>query len=75
MYEFPYSFLRLFRGVTKDILKERIYVSQLYTPKLPSYTEIGYGVGNFIGNAGVFASFHRGQYKSIGVKFAFELGK
>jgi hypothetical protein len=75
MYEFPYTFLRLFRGVTKDILKERIYISQLYTPALYSYTEIGYGVGNFIGNAGVFVSFHREQYRAVGVKFAFELGK
>jgi hypothetical protein len=75
MYEFPSSFLRLFRGVTKDIIKERIYISQLYTPALPSYTELGYGVGNFIGNAGLFISLHRGKYDSIGVKFAFELGK
>jgi len=75
MYEFPSTFLRWFRGVSKDILKERFYVSQLYTPALPSYTEIGYGVGNFIGNAGVFVSFKRWEYKSIGVKFAFELGK
>jgi hypothetical protein len=75
MYEFPCTFLRLFRGVTKDILKERIYLSQLYTPARPCYTELGYGIGNFIGNAGVFAAFYRGKYESIGVKFAFELGK
>jgi hypothetical protein len=75
MYEFPSSFLRLFHRVTKDIIKERIYVSQLYTPALPSYTELGYGIGNFIGNAGVFVSLHKGQYESVGVKFAFELGK
>jgi hypothetical protein len=75
MYEFPSSFLRLFHRVTKDIIKERIYVSQLYTPALPSYTELGYGVGNFIGNAGIFVAFNKGIYKSVGVKFAFELGK
>lgn len=75
MYEFPYTVFRLFRGITKDLLKERIYISQLYTPTLPSYTELGYGIGNFIGNAGVFVSFHRGEYKSIGAKFTFDLGK
>ena len=75
MYEFPSTVLRWFRGVTKDILKERLYFSQLYTPALPSYTEVGYGVGNFIGNAGVFVSFRQLEYESIGVKFAFELGK
>lgn len=73
MYESPFVILRLFRGITKDILKERIYVSQLYIPKLPCYTEVGYGVGNFFVNAGVFVSFNRGRYESVGTKFAFEL--
>ncbi|GHT09809.1 hypothetical protein FACS189432_07980 [Bacteroidia bacterium] len=75
MYEFPCTFLRLFRGVAKDILKERIYLSQLYTPARPYYTELGYGIGNFIGNVGIFTSFHRGKHESVGIKFAFELGK
>jgi len=75
MYEFPSTILRWFRGVSKDILKERLYVSQLYTPARPSYTEVGYGVGNFIGNAGVFVSFNHLKYESVGVKFAFELGR
>jgi hypothetical protein len=75
MYEYPAFVLRWFRGVSKDILKERLYVSQLYTPVRPSYTEIGYGVGNFIGNAGVFVSFRHLVYEAVGVKFAFELGR
>jgi hypothetical protein len=75
MYEFPSSFLRLFHKVTKDIVKERIYVSHLYTPARPFYTELGYGVGNFIGNAGIFVSFNHGKQEAFGVKFAFELGK
>ena len=75
MYEFSATFLRLFRGVSKDVLKERLYVSQLYTPARTSYTEVGYGIGNFIGNAGVFVSFNHLAYESVGVKFAFELGR
>ena len=75
MYESPYMLLRLLRNVTKDILAERIYVSQLYTPILPCYTEIGYGIGNYIGDAGVFVSFEKGRYESIGATFTLELGK
>jgi hypothetical protein len=75
MYEFPSVVLRWFRGVSKDILKERIYVSQLYTPVRPFYTEVGYGVGNFIGNAGFFVSLRHLKYEAVGVKFAFELGR
>ncbi|MDR0614001.1 MAG: DUF5686 family protein [Dysgonamonadaceae bacterium] len=75
MYEFPSIVLRWFHGVSKDILKERIYVSQLFTPVRPFYTEVGYGVGNFIGNAGIFVSSRHLKYEAVGVKFAFELGR
>lgn len=74
MYESPFAILKLFRHITSDIVNERIYASQLYTPARPCYTEIGYGIGSFIGNAGVFASFNRGKYDALGVRFAFELG-
>ena len=75
IYEFPYMLSRLFRNVTENILNERIYASQLYTPILPCYTEIGYGIGNFIGDAGIFVSFVEGKYDSIGAKFTFGLGR
>lgn len=75
MYEFSCTLLRPFRGITKDILKERLYASQLYTPSRTFYSEIGYGIGNFIGNAGIFVSFSHLKYEAVGVKFAFELGK
>jgi hypothetical protein len=75
MYESSFAMLRFFRGVSRDILKERIYISQLYTPALPCYTEIGYGVGNFLGNVGLFVSFNQAKYESIGARFSFELGR
>ncbi|MDR3060971.1 MAG: DUF5686 family protein, partial [Dysgonamonadaceae bacterium] len=71
MYESPFVFLQLFKNVTKDIFKERFYVSQLYTPAVPCYTELGYGVGNYIFNLGVFAGFNKTKYESVGFKFAF----
>ncbi len=73
MYESPLMILRIFKRLTKDIVKERFYFSQLYTPALPSYTEFGYGAGNFLFNAGIFVSFNKGAYESFGFKFAFEL--
>ena len=75
MYEAPFVFLQLFKNVTKDIFKERIYFSQLYTPALPFYTELGYGVGNYIFNVGVFVNFNKSECESVGFKFAFELGR
>jgi hypothetical protein len=73
MYESPFAVLKLFKGVTKDILNERFYLSQLYTPALPCYTELGFGAGNFIVNAAIFVALNNGQYHSFGVKAVFEL--
>lgn len=74
MYQSPFILFQLFKpDASKYILSERFYVSQLWTPVLPSYTEIGYGFGNHIFNIAVFAGFDRWKYDGIGLKFAFEL--
>ena len=75
MYESPFVVFQFFRGITKDIVKERVYVSQLYSSAQASYTELGYAVGNFLGNAGVFVSLERGKFEGVGAKFSFELGR
>lgn len=74
MYESPFILSQLFKKkMSKYILSERFYFSQLWTPVLPSYTEIGYGFGNHIFNVAAFAGFDRWKYQNIGIKFAFEL--
>lgn len=73
MYESPFALLQLFKGVNQEVLQERIYLSQLHTPVLPSYTELGYSLGNFLGNAGVFFSFNKAKFSSVGFKLAFDL--
>lgn len=84
MYESPFVLFKILRinstrkfmqVISRYILSERFYLSQLWTPVLPSYTEIGYGIGNHIFNIGLFASFDRWRYQGMGVKFAFELFK
>jgi hypothetical protein len=72
MYESPLLFLKLFKNAPKDILNERLYFSQLYTPALPCYTEIGYGLGNFFCNAGLFVSLDHWKVNSIGGKFSVD---
>ena len=84
MYESPFVLMNFFpinstrrfmRTAARYVMSERFYWSQLWTPVLPSYTEIGYGIGNYIFNIAVFASFDRWHYQSMGLKFAFELFK
>ncbi len=52
---------------------ERIYLSQLYTPLLMSYTEFGYGIGNRYLNAAVFVGFHKLKFQNIEAKAIFLL--
>ena len=82
MYESPFVLFKILRinstkkfmqTASRYILSERFYLSQLWTPVLPSYTEVGYGIGNHIFNIGIFAGFDRWHYQSMGFKFAFEL--
>ncbi len=74
MYESPFIFLGYIKNASRLVFSERIYAGQLYLPGLmPSYTEIGYGIGNFIFNVGVFVNFEDFRYQRFGLKFAFEL--
>jgi len=73
LFETPFLLLKNIPFVSDFADKERIYLSQLYTPQIISYTEFGYGIGNRFFNAGIFGSFHKTDFKQIGVRAAFEL--
>lgn len=72
MLETPFLILNRIPLVQEFADKERIYISQLYTPQVVSYTEIGYGIGNRFFNAALFASFHKIKFREIGAKASFE---
>jgi hypothetical protein len=74
MYQSPFILLQFFKKTaSRYVFSERLYFSQLWTPALPSYAEIGYGIGNHLFNIALFAGFSKLNYQSIGIKFAFEL--
>lgn len=74
LYESPFIFIQLLKpAVHKFLLNERFYLSQLWTPALPCYTEVGYGIGSDLFNIACFLGFEKGRYRSLGFKFAFEL--
>lgn len=72
MFETPFLILKKIPFISDFAKNERIYLSQLYTPQIISYTELGYGIGNRFFNAGVFFSFHRTNFKQLGARAAFE---
>ena len=74
MYESPFILLQVLKmDLLKSVVSERLYFSQLSTPVLSNYTEVGYGVGNHIFNIALFAGFEKWDYQRVGVRFAFEL--
>ncbi|MDR2815819.1 MAG: DUF5686 family protein [Proteiniphilum sp.] len=72
MFEAPFLILKNIPFVSDFAENERIYLSQLHTPQIVSYTELGYGIGNRFFNAGAFCSFHKTALKQLGVRAAFE---
>lgn len=73
MLETPFLLFRNIPFVSDYIKTERVYLSQLYTPQIVSYTELGYGIGNKFFNAAIFTSFHKTKLHRIGVQATFEL--
>ena len=74
MYETPFLLFTLIPKLSRGVLLERIYFSQLYTPFIVSYSEIGYGIGNRFVNVAVFGSFYKLNFQQIGGKLVFLLG-
>jgi hypothetical protein len=73
MYETPFLLLKAVPFTSRLVERERFYFSQLYTPQMVSYTEIGYGISNRFFSVAAFASFHRTQFQRFGVRVGFEL--
>lgn len=72
MLEAPFLVLKNIPFVSDFADKERFYFSQLYTPQIISYTEFGYGIGNRFFTAGLFGSFHKLNFRQVGLRAAFE---
>lgn len=73
MYETPFLILKNIPFVSDFAERERLYLSQLYTPQIVSYTELGYGIGNRIFSAVLLCSFHKLDFKRVGVRASFTL--
>lgn len=72
-YESPMLLLSRLPLVGDYLEKERFYLSALQLKSLSHYVEVGYGFTNQLFSMGIFASFVRGEYYSMGCRFGFEL--
>lgn len=71
--EAPFMLLRHLGKYTGHIRNERMYLNFLTMRNLPAHVEIGYGIGTFIFNTGLFLSYDKFSRFGFGYKFTFEL--
>lgn len=72
-FEAPFIILPRTRSHQGVVHSERLYGSILYTTHLHPYVELGYGIGTYLFNLGIFTSNVNGQFHEVGCKFTFEL--
>ena len=72
-YEAPFLVLRHLIKYTRYVQNERLYVSALAMPHLHPYLEVGYGIGTYMFDFGVFVSSENWKFGEVGCKFTFEL--
>lgn len=73
MYETPFIIFNRIPLLSSGVVKERLYFSQLCTPQIRSYSELGYGIGNRFFDLAAFVSFYKMEFQEVGLKIAFEL--
>lgn len=73
VYDSPFLLLPHVRGLTKWVLRERVYANALIMNQLKPYFEVGYGVGTHIFDLGVFWGLSNWHSSKIGFKITFEL--
>ena len=72
-YEAPFLLLRHLIKYTRHVQNERIYLNMLTMDHLGPYFEVGYGIGTFIFDMGLFLSIEDFNRIGFGYKFTFEL--
>lgn len=72
-YEAPFIILPHSRKYAGVVHSERLYFSALFTTHLHPYVEIGYGIGTYLFNLGLFTNNVNGKFHEVGCKFTFEL--
>lgn len=72
-YEAPFLLLRHLLKYTNHVHHERLYLNLLTMDHLGPYFELGYGIGTFVFDMGLFLSLENFNRIGFGYKFTFEL--
>ena len=72
-YEAPFLVLRHLIKYTNHVQNERLYLNMLTMDHLGPYFELGYGIGTFVFDMGLFLSLENFKQIGFGYKITFEL--
>ena len=72
-YDAPFLLVpSIFKNV-KYITREKIYCNILFANTMKPYFEVGYGIGTYLFNVGLFWGGQVNKPDAVGVKFTFEI--
>ncbi|MDR2562444.1 MAG: DUF5686 and carboxypeptidase regulatory-like domain-containing protein [Prevotellaceae bacterium] len=73
----PFLLLKYLPILDKTLIRERLRLACISTPKTPLYSELSYSLSEIflMGELGIFAGFDKFNYRSAGFKIAFNLSK
>lgn len=72
-YEAPFLLLKHLMKYTNHVQHERLYLNMLTMKRIGPYFEVGYGIGTFLFDMGMFFSLENFNKVGFGYKFTFEL--
>lgn len=75
MYETPFGLLHYVPGVSKYVIKDRLYLGALWAEGKTSYIEAGYGFGNNFFSAGLFVGLKGLNYHAIGYRIQIAIDR
>lgn len=72
-YDAPFLLVPILFKHVPVVVNERLYYNMLFVPNMKPFVEIGYGIGTFIANVGLFWGGEITKMNKFGVKLTIEL--
>ena len=73
IYTSPMLLLKRLPLIRNRMWNESLFMNYIYVPDYKHSVEVGYGIGNYLYNIGVFAGFEKGSFRSAGFRVALSV--
>lgn len=72
-YDAPFLLVPILFKHVPVVVNERLYYNMLFVPNMKPFVEIGYGIGTFLANIGIFWGGEINKMNKFGLKLTIEL--